>query len=117
MLKFAVADATALPFEAEAFDGVFSFESLHHFVDCSRAVDEMYRVCRPGGVISVADLNLDGLRAVRETIQMLTGRSHEENPCRIAELERLLSQFNHVARHDLPFMSVFTVRKRVLPIV
>jgi hypothetical protein len=33
----------------------------------------MYRVCRIGGVVVIGDLNLDGLRAVRGTVQTLSG--------------------------------------------
>jgi ubiquinone/menaquinone biosynthesis C-methylase UbiE len=112
-IEFVAADALGLPFEEDTFDGVFSFESLHHFTDCPRVVEEMYRVCRPGGVVTIADLNGDGLRAVRETMQSLTGQPHEENPCRLLALQQLLQRFGQVERQDIPFVGVFTVRKGV----
>lgn len=105
------ANALALPFEENTFDGVFSFESLHHFPNCSLAVNEMYRVCREGGVVAIADLNARGRLAVRETMQLLTGQAHEENPCRLLALQHLCERFGECERYDIPFLGVFAVRK------
>ena len=45
-----------LPFVDASFDLVVCRTALHHFVDPERAVDEMRRVCRPGGRVVVADM-------------------------------------------------------------
>ncbi len=47
-----LADVEALPFEDGEFDLVVSFTGLHCFPDPQRAVVEMCRVLRPGGVLS-----------------------------------------------------------------
>jgi SAM-dependent methyltransferase len=58
-----VADVGELPFEDGFFDLVVSFTGLHCFPDPARAVVEMVRVLRPGGVITgSAVLNDTGLR-------------------------------------------------------
>jgi len=58
-----VADAGALPFDDASFDLVVSFTGLHCFPDPARAVAEMARVLRPGGVLTgSALLNDTGLR-------------------------------------------------------
>jgi SAM-dependent methyltransferase len=58
-----VADVENLPFEDRSFDLVVSFTGLHCFPDPARAVVELARVLRPGGVISgSAILNDTGLR-------------------------------------------------------
>ncbi|MDO9455738.1 class I SAM-dependent methyltransferase [Nocardioides sp.] len=58
-----VADVEQLPFEDDTFDLVVSFTGLHCFPDPARAVVEMTRVLRPGGVITgSAILNDSGLR-------------------------------------------------------
>lgn len=44
-----VADAEDLPFPDESFDIVYSWGVLHHSPDTARAVDEVWRVLRPGG--------------------------------------------------------------------
>lgn len=57
------ADVGALPFTAGSFDLVVSLTGLHCFPDPERAVHEMGRVLRPGGVLTgSAILNDTGLR-------------------------------------------------------
>jgi SAM-dependent methyltransferase len=58
-----LADVEALPFEDGAFDLVVSFTGLHCFPDPARAVVELARVTRLGGVLTgSALLNDTGLR-------------------------------------------------------
>lgn len=58
-----VADVAELPFEDGSFDLVVSFTGLHCFPDPARAVAEMARVLRPGGVLTgCALLDDTGLR-------------------------------------------------------
>ena len=58
-----IADVGDLPFEDGSFDLVVSFTGLHCFPDPARAVVEMVRVLRPGGVITgSALLNGTGIR-------------------------------------------------------
>lgn len=44
-----VADAEHLPFPDGSFDVVYSFGVLHHTPDTQRAIDEVFRVLKPGG--------------------------------------------------------------------
>lgn len=44
------ADAARLPFRGERFDAVFGFGVLHHVPDWRRALAEIGRVLRPGGL-------------------------------------------------------------------
>ncbi|HEY7946268.1 MAG TPA: class I SAM-dependent methyltransferase [Acidimicrobiales bacterium] len=48
-----VADVTALPFDAVAFDAVIASHLLHLIPEWGRAVDEAVRVLRPGGAFLV----------------------------------------------------------------
>ncbi|MCV7338662.1 MULTISPECIES: class I SAM-dependent methyltransferase [Mycolicibacterium] len=50
------ADATDLPFSADSFDSVLSCLMLHHIVEWERAIAEIARVLRPGGVFTGYDL-------------------------------------------------------------
>jgi len=55
-IAFAVADAAHLPYRDQAVDAVFGFGVLHHIPDWRRAVGEIARVLRPGGVYYVEEL-------------------------------------------------------------
>lgn len=58
-----IADVGDLPFEDGSFDLVVTFTGLHCFPDPERAVVEMARVLRPGGVLTgSALLNDTGIR-------------------------------------------------------
>jgi len=51
--RFLVGDAENLPFEDASFDVVYSNGVLHHTPDTQRAIDEVYRVLRPGGTAKI----------------------------------------------------------------
>jgi len=55
--RFAVMDALALDLPDGSFDAVWSVEASPHMPDKQRYVDELLRVLRPGGLISIADWN------------------------------------------------------------
>lgn len=52
-----VGDACRLPFEDESFDAVVSSECVEHTPDPCRAVAEMCRVVRPGGLVCLTTPN------------------------------------------------------------
>jgi ubiquinone/menaquinone biosynthesis C-methylase UbiE len=51
--KLMTADAERLPFEPNSFDIVYSYGVLHHTPDTGRAIEEVRRVLRPGGVARI----------------------------------------------------------------
>ena len=50
---FQVADAQAIPFPDDTFDCVCSMGVLHHVPDTQKAINEIYRVLKPGGRLIV----------------------------------------------------------------
>ena len=54
-LSFEVADLFALPFADDAFDVVHAHQVLQHVADPVRALVELRRVCRPGGLVAARD--------------------------------------------------------------
>lgn len=56
-LTFEVASAETLPFATSQIDDVFSMESLYYYADMTRALGEIHRVLKPGGLfVTVVDL-------------------------------------------------------------
>jgi SAM-dependent methyltransferase len=53
-VEFAVMDATQMEFEDAAFDVVWSRAALEHLIPLDRALGEIARVVRPGGVVNHA---------------------------------------------------------------
>jgi ubiquinone/menaquinone biosynthesis C-methylase UbiE len=54
-VEFKPADAHALPFEDGAFDLVTNRIALHHYSDARKAIAEMARVCKRGGIVGLTD--------------------------------------------------------------
>jgi ubiquinone/menaquinone biosynthesis C-methylase UbiE len=55
-VEFKSGDAEHLPFVDGEFDGGVTRAALHHFANPQRAISEMFRVLRPGGVAVFADV-------------------------------------------------------------
>jgi sarcosine/dimethylglycine N-methyltransferase len=55
-INFLQASATDLPFEDETFSHVFSQSTLYHVHDKEKALEEVYRVLRKGGVFIFEDI-------------------------------------------------------------
>ena len=56
-----VADATELPFPDEAFDAVVSTQVYEYVPDMALALEEVFRVLRPGGRVQILDTDWDSV--------------------------------------------------------
>src|ERR1700758_2046498 len=59
-VSFATADVHNLDFPDDAFDVVHAHQVLQHVADPVRALREMRRVCRPGGIVAARDADYAG---------------------------------------------------------
>lgn len=55
-LDWVLGESTELPFHDNFFDRVVTRFSFHHYLGPQAAIAEMKRVCRPGGIVVVADV-------------------------------------------------------------
>lgn len=79
-LEGVLADVTHLPFADESFDLVYSFKVLAHVEDIDRALKEMARVTRPGGILVLEFYNKLSGRYLAKKIagpQKISDKTHE----------------------------------------
>jgi SAM-dependent methyltransferase len=81
---FEVADVYSLPYAGASFDVVHAHQVLQHLTDPVAALREMARVCRPGGVVAVRDVDYAATTWFPPS----------------AGLERWLELYEQVARHN-----------------
>jgi ubiquinone/menaquinone biosynthesis C-methylase UbiE len=75
-------DATKLPFPAELFDVVVSRYSVHHMLHPLLLLQEMRRVCKPGGAVVISDVVTIGTPHQAEQfnrLERLRDPSHASN--------------------------------------
>ncbi|WP_132554126.1 class I SAM-dependent methyltransferase [Rhizobium azibense] len=86
-IKIRQADACSLPFEDGKFDRVLALLVLHFVPEAGRAISEMARVARPGGVVAAAVWDhvggMPGMRMMVDTVAALgeTGRQLRNRYC------------------------------------
>ncbi len=91
--RLALADACALPFSAECFDGIAFSSVLHHLAEPEAALREAHRVLRPAGWVFAFDPNLLHpplalFRHPRSPFYRSQGVSPNERPVMPAEVRR-----------------------------
>lgn len=72
-VDFKQGNASDIPFAAEAFDFIFCRAAFKNFTQPVAALQEMYRVLKPGGQAVIVDLRRD---ASRETIEQAIKEMH-----------------------------------------
>lgn len=86
-------DAHYLEFDDNSFDAVFGFGILHH-LDYEKALDEIWRVLRPGGVM-IFNEPLD-VNPVGVLVRMATpaARTPDEQPLKLSHLNLFRDRFD-----------------------
>lgn len=103
--QYQKSDARNLPFEDNSFDNVISTRLLMHIDDWKEAVEEMHRVCKPGGRI-IFDIKPQGVMSV-----LLRWRAKEikkENLYMNVMDTSYFERFNVVAEANFPKITPMT---------
>jgi ubiquinone/menaquinone biosynthesis C-methylase UbiE len=84
-LELSLAFAETLPFADGAFDRVLVVDALHHFCDQRRAIADLLRVLKPGGILVIEepDLNSFRVKLVAAAEKLALMRSHFYYPAEI----------------------------------
>ncbi len=70
-VEFIEMDAAALKFEDSSFDLVSLSNSLHHLPERKKALQEMMRVLKPGGIFILHEMYTDGQTPAQQTHTLL----------------------------------------------
>jgi SAM-dependent methyltransferase len=111
-LVFRTVDAVALPYDDESFDSVLLLHVLYHVDNRRKALEETFRVLRPGGSVFVSTNATDNMIELH-TIGAIAfgGAAVDPGAARFslddAEVE-IGALFTDVRRHDLNFEMVCT---------
>lgn len=60
-VELKVADAAALPFEADSFDAIVSTQVYEYVADIPTAFGKLFEITRPGGRVAILDTDYDSL--------------------------------------------------------
>jgi FkbM family methyltransferase len=97
--SFVCGDALTLPFQDATFDLVLCRDVLHHVSDRERALSELRRVCKQGGIVWILEPN--GWNPLMRLLALV--RPHERGLLRnsLSTLRRLVSAHFPAAQFDV----------------
>ncbi len=93
-ITWEIGDVSKLPFENDLFSLVVTRYSLHHMIEPQKIVEEMRRVCKPGGRVIIIDVTPeDDKVAEYNNVEKLRDPSHIK-ALTISELENMMKMAN-----------------------
>lgn len=69
-------DASKMTFLDHTFDFVVVYKSMHHIKNAKLALDEIYRVCKPGGTIVI----VEHTKSIQDALSFLNKNRGEKHP-------------------------------------
>ena len=99
-VAFERGNAESLPFEDARFDGVVTRLAIHHFADPQRALGEMFRVLRRGGVAVIVDV-VSSEDANDSRLQNAIERLRDPSHVRMLPASELDARVAHAGFRDL----------------
>ena len=105
-LRVANHDAQAIPFPTGYFDGVIANHMLYHVPDLGKAMAEIRRVLKPGGVLFAATNGLRHMRAGRDPLESAARYGYISGAEFNAELDRRIQPGKRERTHRHRFATV-----------
>jgi SAM-dependent methyltransferase len=101
----------ALPFAAETFDVVMSFDVFEHIPDSDAHLREVWRVLRPGGAYLMQTPN-KWMNTIFETVRWRSFTRWRQDHCSLHSLSELTARlerngFDRVRPYDVPVVNEF----------
>jgi len=97
-------NATSLPFKDNVFDCVYSFGVLHHFPGIESALEEIYRILKPGGQVMVMLYHRDSLLYA---YSIILWRGIKEGLLKAMTPEELVSRYSE-RNEGCPYTRAYT---------
>lgn len=92
-VRLVVGDSESLPFENDCFDLVYCNDSFHHYPTPTRALAEVKRVLKPGGVFLLGDCTAPGWQLAPLNLLLRFGGEGDVRIYSPKELAKLLGGF------------------------
>jgi len=105
-LTFAVGDIENIAYPAESFDLVVSCETIEHVLSPPKAISELARVLRPGGVLLLTTPNYMSITGLHRVFREATGRKWDEGGQPIAHWTVLPRTLRWIRRAGLTIRGV-----------
>lgn len=89
------ADIESIPLDSQTFDVVFSNLSVQWCQDLSKALSELYRVTKPGGVVVFTTLAEHSLAELSSAWHSLDGYSHVNSFLSVQQIQNSCQSWRH----------------------
>ena len=117
-IDWRIGDVSVLPFDDDSFSIVVTRYSFHHMTDPKVVLEEMKRVCKPGGKILIADVTPDSdKKNAYNHVEKLRDPSHTE-ALTIEELRKMMESIgciNMRIEHHALEMDLETILQSSFP--
>jgi len=114
LVDFRIENAERLSFANNSFDTIFSINTVHHFTNPFKVMDELLRVVSPEGKIILSDFSREGLR-ILDKVHSSEGRIHKTSEFDLKQMEAYLKRKDlDVEKHPGRFQEMLIAYKPLL---
>ena len=113
-VNFRIENAEHLSFEDKGFDIIFSINTVHHFENPLKVMNELIRIVSFEGKIVLSDFTKDGFK-ILDKIHKAEGRIHEKSKFNLHDIEEYLGRKGFkIERYESKFQEMLTAYKPIV---